>query len=224
MTEKLVFNRFLYMKLSYMSDGDILHDPSVREVEIFNDGMVLIRELQKGFDDWELKESLQADPYEIGLLYGNILKILECDRYDKETIETPNIQFSIKYSPNHEETCPPLLSDSNGISILSVIEGFISFSREDHSYYNWYSVAFNDFDDHGYSYFYDDDSIEIGDRVLVPVGKDNRECVGTVINFWRLPEERLPYPPEKTKKIIKKVDPPKQTDCSHCTDNADNTD
>lgn len=195
MTEKLVFNRFLYMKLSYMNDGDILHDPSVREVEIFNDGMVLIRELQKGFDDWELKESLQADPYEIGLLYGNILKILECDR-----------------------------SDSNGISILSVIEGFISFSREDHSYYNWYSVAFNDFDDHGYSYFYDDDSIEIGDRVLVPVGKENRECVGTVINFWRLPEERLPYPPEKTKKIIKKVDPPKQTDCYHCTDNADNTD
>ena len=45
MTEKLVFNRFLYMKLSYMNDGDILHDPSVREVEIFNDGMVLIREL-----------------------------------------------------------------------------------------------------------------------------------------------------------------------------------
>ena len=116
-----------------MNDGDILHDPSVREVEIFNDGMVLIRELQKGFDDWELKESLQADLYEIGLLYGNILKILECDRYDKETIETPNIQFLIKYSPNHEETCPPLLSDSNGISILSVIEGFISFSREDHS-------------------------------------------------------------------------------------------
>ena len=49
MTEKLVFNRFLYMKLSCMRDGDSLHDPSVREVEIFNDGMVLISELEKGF-------------------------------------------------------------------------------------------------------------------------------------------------------------------------------
>ena len=209
MSDILVFTRFMFMSLAYFSFEDP-KGPAVREYAIFNDGVVKIRESGSGSDDWDSEETLQSDPYEIGLLYSNIKGILESDTYDKDTFnpktETSDIQFRIIYSPGHQESCSPFLSDENGISIISVIEGFLAFARKEHKYYNWYAVAFNEFDDNGYSYFYDDDSIKIGDKVIVPVGKDNKEKVGTVINFWRLSEERLPYPAEKTKKIIRKAD------------------
>ncbi len=215
MSETLVFNRFLFMSLSYVSSVDDHSSPAIRETVIFNDGTVEIRESESGSEDWELKESIKADPYEIGLLYDNIQGILDSDRYDKVSLDTSDIMFRIIYSPKHQETCSPLLSDDNGISIISVIEGFLAFARKEHTYYNWYSVAFNSFDDRGYSYFYDDDSIKIGDKVIVPVGKDNKEKMGTVINFWRLSEERLPYPAAKTKRIIRKVEPPKPFSVDH---------
>lgn len=65
------------------------------------------------------------------------------------------------------------------------------------------SVTFDD----GYkSYYYltDDDSIEIGDFVLVPAGKDNHEAVVEVVNIEYFSEENVPLPIEKTKRIIRK--------------------
>ena len=151
-------------------------------------------------------ETLHVDPYEISLLYTNIKDILATDTYNNTYLKSPGIIFRIVYSDNHFEACPPLLANKSGVTILATIEGLIAFARKEHTYYNWYSVAFSQFDDNGYSYFYDDDSIKIGDKVIVPVGPNNLERVGTVINFWRLSEERLPYPASKTKKIIRKAD------------------
>lgn len=71
------------------------------------------------------------------------------------------------------------------------------------SEYIFCSVTF----DEGYkSYYYltDDDSIEIGDFVLVPAGKDNHEAVVEVVNIEYFSEENVPLPIEKTKKIIRK--------------------
>lgn len=59
--------------------------------------------------------------------------------------------------------------------------------------------------DEGYkSYYYltDEDSIEIGDFVLVPAGKDNHEAVIEVVNIEYFSEENVPLPIEKTKKLI----------------------
>lgn len=80
------------------------------------------------------------------------------------------------------------------------------------SEYIFCSVTF----DEGYkSYYYltDDDSIEIGDFVLVPAGKDNHEAVVEVVNIEYFCEENVPLPIEKTKRIIRKCtdedfDPP----------------
>ncbi len=61
--------------------------------------------------------------------------------------------------------------------------------------------------DEGYkSYYYitDDDSIEIGDFVLVPVGKDNHEVVVEVVGIEYFSDENVPLPIEKTKRIIRK--------------------
>ena len=71
------------------------------------------------------------------------------------------------------------------------------------SEYIFCSVTFDD----GYkSYYYltDDDSIEVGDFVLVPAGKDNHEAVVEVVNIEYFSEENVPLPIEKTKRIIRK--------------------
>ena len=62
------------------------------------------------------------------------------------------------------------------------------------------------FDEGQKSYYYltKDDSIEVGDFVLVPVGKDNHEAVVEVVNIEYFREENIPLPIEKTKKIIRK--------------------
>ena len=63
------------------------------------------------------------------------------------------------------------------------------------SEYIFCSVTF----DEGYkSYYYlTDDSIEIGDFVLVPAGKDNHEAVVEVVNIEYFSEENVPLPIEK---------------------------
>ena len=56
-----------------------------------------------------------------------------------------------------------------------------------------------------YSYLTDDESISIGDKVVVPVGADHAERIGTVdaIDYY-LPEE-VPYPLDKVKKILRRI-------------------
>ena len=69
--------------------------------------------------------------------------------------------------------------------------------------YIYCSVEF----DGGYrSYYYiaDDDSIEIGDHVVVPAGKDNHYSVAEVVNVEFFSEDDVPFPIEKTKHIIRK--------------------
>ena len=61
------------------------------------------------------------------------------------------------------------------------------------SEYIFCSVTF----DEGYkSYYYliDDDSIEIGDFVLLPAGKNNHEAVVEVVNIEYFSEENVPLP------------------------------
>lgn len=71
------------------------------------------------------------------------------------------------------------------------------------SEYIYCSVTF----DEGYkSYYYltDDDSIEVGDFVIVPAGKDNHEAVVEIVNIQYFSEENVPLPVERTKRIIRK--------------------
>ena len=61
--------------------------------------------------------------------------------------------------------------------------------------------------DEGYkSYYYiaDDDSIEVGDYVIVPAGKDNHEATVEVVKKEYFAADEVPLPMEKTKHIIRK--------------------
>lgn len=69
--------------------------------------------------------------------------------------------------------------------------------------YIFCSVSF----DEGYkSYYYltDDDSITVGDFVVVPTGKDNHEAIVEVVNIEYFSKENVPLPIEETKCIIRK--------------------
>lgn len=56
-----------------------------------------------------------------------------------------------------------------------------------------------------YSYLTDDDSIKIGDTVLVPVGFEETETEGQVVSVGRFLPVGAPYPVNRTKKIIRRI-------------------
>ena len=57
-----------------------------------------------------------------------------------------------------------------------------------------------------YAYRTDDTAIEIGDTVIVPVGPDNQETQGTVVYVGRYKRIAAPFPVEKTKFILRKME------------------
>lgn len=69
--------------------------------------------------------------------------------------------------------------------------------------YIYCSVVFEE-GQKSYYYLTGDDSIEIGDFVLVPAGKDNHEAVVEVVDIEYFNETDVPLSVEKTKHIIRK--------------------
>ena len=151
-----------------------------------------------------------------------------------DVIETPNetkdYKITISYKKNPQRVIEGSY-DKNGLpddfaDFAETVFDFIRFYglgeildpsvygkvKRRQSEYIFCSVTF----DEGYkSYYYmtDDDSIEVGDFVIVPAGKDNHEAVVEVVNIEYFNEENVPLPVEKTKCIIRKCtdddfDPP----------------
>ena len=50
----------------------------------------------------------------------------------------------------------------------------------------------------------EDTSLKIGDKVLVPAGKENEECIATVVSVEEHTRLTVPFPLDKTKFIIAK--------------------
>ena len=57
-----------------------------------------------------------------------------------------------------------------------------------------------------YAYRTEDPSLKIGDRVLVPVGAEQKEMTGTVVSVGQYTRVSVPFPVEKTKKIIRRLE------------------
>lgn len=55
-----------------------------------------------------------------------------------------------------------------------------------------------------FAYITDDESIAVGDMVVVPTGPYNFDSIAVVHSIKRCTSENSPYPPSKTKKIIRK--------------------
>lgn len=69
--------------------------------------------------------------------------------------------------------------------------------------YIFCSVEFNG-SSKSYYYLTEDDTLSIGDFVFVPVGKDGRTAIVEIVNIEYLPEDKVPFPLDKVKYIIRK--------------------
>ena len=58
----------------------------------------------------------------------------------------------------------------------------------------------------------DDDTIQVGDQVEVPVGTDGTERIVTVSKKEYFSEDKLPMPIEKVKSILGRFIPPKENE------------
>lgn len=71
---------------------------------------------------------------------------------------------------------------------------------------NDYIFCSVEFSESGKSYYYttEDDMLEIGDDVLVPVGNDRHTAIVKIVNIEYFPEDKVPFPLDKAKSIIGK--------------------
>lgn len=61
--------------------------------------------------------------------------------------------------------------------------------------------------DKEFYYISDSEDIRVNDVVIVPFGVNNKELLGMVTSVELYEESNTPYPPSRTKRIIKRVDP-----------------
>lgn len=86
--------------------------------------------------------------------------------------------------------------------ILEIEDLWVFGCIEEYAYCSVYYSGCN----RPYYYISDDDDIEIGDYVIVPVGASNKETVGKVADISYFYEDDVPFPIEDTKHIIRKCD------------------
>lgn len=69
--------------------------------------------------------------------------------------------------------------------------------------YNFCSVEFNE---KGKSYYYltEDDTLKIGDKVVVAVGDESHLAIAKIIRIDYFPEDKVPFPINRTKPILRK--------------------
>lgn len=74
----------------------------------------------------------------------------------------------------------------------------------DKSIYSYCGVLLS-YSSQPYYFLTEDETIQIGDTVIVPVGEKSNELKGTVVSVGKYTRIAVPYPLEKTKKIIGKA-------------------
>lgn len=168
------------------------------------------------------------DVFDAEDLFGNIVGNPD------DIIENPNETKDYKITINYKKTPQKVIAgsfDKNGLpdafeEFADAVFDFIRFYgwgeildpsvygkvKRRTTDYIYCSVVFEE-GQKSYYYLTEDDSIKIGDFVLVPAGKDNREVVVEVVNIEYFSEDNVPLPIEKTKRIIRKCmdedfDPP----------------
>lgn len=159
------------------------------------------------------------DVFDAEDLFGNIVGNPD------DIIENPNETKDYKITIDYKKTPQKVIAgsfDKNGLpdafeEFADAVFDFIRFYgwgeildpsvygkvKRRTTDYIYCSVVFEE-GQKSYYYLTEDDSIKIGDFVIVPTGKDNREVVVEVVNIEYFSEDNVPLPIEKTKRIIRK--------------------
>lgn len=91
--------------------------------------------------------------------------------------------------------------------ILGIEDLWVFGDIESHDDYNYiYCSVYYSGGCKSYQYIADEDDIEVGDYVLVPVGANGKETVAKVVEKKYFCVDDVPFPVEKTKHIIRKCE------------------
>lgn len=142
-----------------------------------------------------------------------------------DVIETPNETKDYKITIDSNNMPKRIIEgsfDKNGLpddfnEFIEAIFDFINFygigeifdpsiygkAKRRKSDYIFLSVTFLE-SYKNYYYLTDDDSIKVGDHVVVPVGENNYKEIAEVVNVEYFDEKNAPFPIERTKEIIRK--------------------
>ena len=98
------------------------------------------------------------------------------------------------------------------LTFISMYEGYELFNprlygrrKRRRSDYIYCSVSFED-GGQTYSYLARDDSYAVGDRVVVPAGRENREALAQIESISYYAAGEAPFPVERTKYILRKYE------------------
>lgn len=170
---------------------------------------------------YEIKGGIEnlLDVFNAKELFGNIAGDPD------DTVDDPNETKDYKITINYKKKPQKIITgsfDKNGLpddfeEFAVTVLGFMRFHglgeildpsvygkvKRRATDYIYCSVAFEE-GQKSYYYLTEDDSIEVDDFVIVPVGKDNHEAVAQVVDIEYFSTEDVPLPLKKTKHIIRK--------------------
>lgn len=175
----------------------------------------------KVFRKYEIEGGIEnlLDDVNAKELFGNIAGDPD------DTVDDPNETKDYKITIDYKKSSQKVITgsfDKNGLpddfeEFADTVLGFMRFYglgeildpsvygkvKRRATDYIYCSVTFEE-GQRSYYYLTEDDSIEVDDLVIVPVGKDDHEAVAQVVDIEYFSADDVPLPMEKTKHIIRK--------------------
>ena len=97
-------------------------------------------------------------------------------------------------------------TESEFLQALAIAkEEFLEVARNDKSIYLYCGVVYEN-NPHPYHYRTNDTTLKIGDKVIVPVGPQNKEEIAEIVSVEQHTRLTVPYPVDKVKFILRKYE------------------
>ncbi len=167
----------------------------------------LIDSILDNFEEEDLFEKVKGNPEDAIGIPDEIRKYKLTIDYDKKPQRIIEGDFDKRGLPEDFPDFPEILKESlNFYNFEEILNPkFYEKFRRLKDQYIYCSLSFGS-GKKTYYYRTEDDEIEEGDLVLVPVGPDNHEAVAFVDKVEYFYKEDVPFPLEKTKFILEKYD------------------
>lgn len=147
----------------------------------------------EGDPDDVVTDPLETRTYRITVDFQKAPRRIICGTYDKKALPEHWGAFA-------DEVLQFVHFYDYGEILSPSVYGKARRRKQDHIYC---SVVFAQ-GSQSYYYIADDDSIQVGDHVVVPVGRGNHPSVAEVVMIEYFSDEDVPFPIEKTKHILRK--------------------
>lgn len=155
-------------------------------------------ECEDGFD-----YGLDAEDYETLEEYEEALEEAKNDlESEQDDEEEDNFDIAI---PIELEVSVDCFNKEKSSALSTAREEALQGALNDKSIYHYCGVVYEN-SSYPYHYRTNDTSLKIGDKVIVPVGAQNKEVVAEVVSVEQHTRLTVPYPVEKCKFILRKCD------------------